>query len=574
MLRSLSEAHTNHEGAESSNLKLKEDSGSPVGFTGPAPSKGSLIKQQQAVVARQVIVLSHGSTGTENIYAALCHLRIPSLHLENDCNRGIPTSHRRLLEAYEQAVQCCAGNLSAQWCDSHRWAERVRTDLFNLAVTSSRVALLDAPYPNILPGLASFIVCGAKLIISVRDPRDWAASHALDHGEDVICTQPAPGNDPLDLYSCAALCPWDTLTACFTRQDRIGVASLAAAFNLSQSRMLEKYGRKSLVLNLFAGVPCDQACLSKRLEEYLDLEDTTECVDVRSSASEQPSTGPALSADVTTSATSAARNPKFYLWRFKGIEMEPAVNFWREMEANHSFDAAVPMALAEYLNDIPLLQALRTHPARTYHPDEASLHILDVPAYASYARAYWAAMLPGSQSESESLFKQHYSQMVKVAFKLNENRYFLEDAPFLYFTARWPEAMSFWQRLIRDSVRVPHSLSALFPYRIEAVKQQKLLRFSPINRRGRKISTLYFMLISVDPMAVSDITCSRSFFSVGRLPLKVVDALLHELHSKRHLRSVSANRANGNVHPQKYDMQHAKLKMTAFCLLPRHRLLV
>ena len=76
---------------------------------------------------------------------------------------------------------------------------------------------------------------------------------------------------------------------------------------------------------------------------------------------------------------------QFYLWTFEAIE--PIFVRWLELEANHpvTWDAILPVPIAEHLVDVPIINALRSHPARTLDPHKASVHLLALPAYASFS---------------------------------------------------------------------------------------------------------------------------------------------------------------------------------------------
>ncbi|KAL3916403.1 MAG: hypothetical protein SGPRY_006833 [Prymnesium sp.] len=375
---------------------------------------------------RQLLILSHGSTASASICRALCSLRVPCAHSRLHCHTPFPTPHRSLLLAHEQAVQCLALNLTHAWCDARRWASRVRRDLFNLPASNSGVALSGEPYASLLGGLPSFIECGAKLVLSLRKPTEWAASRQLSHGHTPICAHPVRGKDPFDLYSCAARCT-GALTACFSRVDSMSQSSLAAAYNISQSRMLAKYGRSALVLRLFSGNRCDEECLKSRLQQFLELPGgVRKCGTAHSSAQLQPA-----AAESATSTRRVPNLPKLYIWKLVDSHTSTVLRFWDDIQRNLSWDAAVPVQIAEHLSDLPLLQALESHPARTHKPDEARFHVLAPPAFASLAIAIWASSLNLKNHEGRALKREHYNQMVRIALQLQANEYFQADAPFL-----------------------------------------------------------------------------------------------------------------------------------------------
>ena len=384
---------------------------------------------------------------------------MPAVHFLLACNGQRPEPHRRLLLAYEQAVQCAAQNLSQTECDSRRWAALVRTDLDKLLTSHVHVALSDVPFPNILQS-AAFIgdTCDAKIVISLRDPKSWVASRLRNHGEDPICDpsivmDKSGGwlHDPLDLYTCAEICPTADLRRCFTTQHAVGASLLTSAFNFSQEQLLAKF-RAPLVLKLFSGTDvCDEPCVREQLRVFLQQPQTV-CAsrDCAASISVLPVL-PSQPANPVTTSAGKELGFQFYVWTFEALE--PIFVRWRQLEVNQSamWDAILPVPVAEHLVDINIIDALRSHPARTLDPHKASLHVLALPAHASYI---WARLADQSSGRNSGHLKGesqqfHWAQMAEVALEVQANPFFQQDAPFLVIMGFFFPELAFGNALLK-----------------------------------------------------------------------------------------------------------------------------
>ena len=162
------------------------------------------------------------------------------------------------------------------------------------------------------------------------------------------------------------------MAKCLVTQRSLDKAALSAAFNFSQRQLLDNYGSRSLVLRLFSE-RCYGKCISEKLSRFLKRA-TPPCVAsmcARTKIPIQP---------VETVAAPSARLLKFYVWEFEA--MRPVFRKWLRLNATGSpaLDDMLPVDTAEHLSDVWLIDALKKHHARTYDPQEASLHVLALPA--------------------------------------------------------------------------------------------------------------------------------------------------------------------------------------------------
>lgn len=404
-------------------------------------------------------------------------------------------AHEALASLYDQASGCANGTLDdVSRCDARAWAARVRQMLDRLvAPNAETLGLTDVPAASFASYWAnSTVATEAGVIISVRDPESWAASRLRNHGAlNAICAVGGDGTqakrvdlsdqssaapfDPFDLLACVERNRCTDLRACLLSQDRVEAKVLANAFRGAQQQLL-RWFPKALVVDLFGGAlqkcthaaSCklqeavqaavskhvqawaNQKAVSGRVAEYAKHVVCDTDAHARGFARRLP---PAV---VPMPAWAVARRPaqghkvenpppafKFYV-HFLGF------NEWSEwvtdrvllQEAVQPHDFVLPLAQSQHLTDVWLLNALRRHPQRTLRPEEASLHVLALPAFSSYALARARARCKGCKgsakrrrdgpdSGSMGGLRQHYVHMQRVAAALETDPFFQAGAPFL-----------------------------------------------------------------------------------------------------------------------------------------------
>ena len=142
-----------------------------------------------------LLALGHGTTGTRTLFEAICKLGIPSAHHQQVCSpTGAPTRggfrlHTQLSELFfglrRNSTFCAFLNSTI--------IDRIKKTIDAMIATGDIDALLDSPYPY----FSSYLIHAAErirgvppiIILTLRDPLDWAKKRTLKHPLESFCRQ-------------------------------------------------------------------------------------------------------------------------------------------------------------------------------------------------------------------------------------------------------------------------------------------------------------------------------------------------------------------------------------------------
>ena len=157
-----------------------------------------------------------GTTGTNSMHSALCHLGIPSVHFNQACFRRNNTemnlegsllagvkAHFQVKKVW-RALSGCTKDSQCSFKEGTQLAANLREHVAEV-VRSGLLALHDTPYTKML----SYVLETSKnegrstiILLSERDPNEWAVRRAEDHQHDIICRNTTAN---FDINSCINL---------------------------------------------------------------------------------------------------------------------------------------------------------------------------------------------------------------------------------------------------------------------------------------------------------------------------------------------------------------------------------
>lgn len=144
-----------------------------------------------------------GTTATHAMYEATCHLQLRSLHYDLNCGLGTSLeyatpgllAHARVIRAYESLVFCTSRSQqrgAKDDCPSVSQAmDSMRLRIDKVLSSKDVDAIHDTPYPEfadyIIPAVER--IRGAKpiVLLSERQPEEWASKRMNDHDGGLIC---------------------------------------------------------------------------------------------------------------------------------------------------------------------------------------------------------------------------------------------------------------------------------------------------------------------------------------------------------------------------------------------------
>ena len=112
--------------------------------------------------------------------------------------------------------------------------------------------------------------------------------------------------------------------------------------------------------------------------------------------------------------------PHFFLHESGGFNFSTVFHEMRSLLAGRPPDAVLPVSEAQYLLDMPLIEAFTVHPQRTLDPAHATIHVLAV--------APWASQIMGRHSGGSNM---HEARMQGVADELRRNPFFRRGSLFV-----------------------------------------------------------------------------------------------------------------------------------------------
>lgn len=137
----------------------------------------------------RLVTAGVGTTGTHAIFYSLCDNGVPVVHYHRQCNvdKEAFALHQEIKDMYIQLKQCVKGMKPrrSDECNTAAFEALFKEKLVKLA-SSGIVALLDAPYTDVLPELLA-LAPQLMVLQTLRDSETWAQERIADHGGDTIC---------------------------------------------------------------------------------------------------------------------------------------------------------------------------------------------------------------------------------------------------------------------------------------------------------------------------------------------------------------------------------------------------
>ena len=157
-----------------------------------------------------IIGAGQGTTGTRSIQKAVCKLGIPSVHFNQACHQGIPLNstifpntkqgvdaHIKVIETWKELRDCVhearkQGNVCVR---AQHLLTIVRKHVTEV-IQSDIGAIHDTPYTMMIPYILKVAreTRGSEpiLILTERNPHEWAARRVQSHGDtpQLVCNDP------------------------------------------------------------------------------------------------------------------------------------------------------------------------------------------------------------------------------------------------------------------------------------------------------------------------------------------------------------------------------------------------